>query len=274
MPSELPERLDAEENLWFPGQTAELVASFVARHEYERPLFERYGTARWLAGSPTSAQPVGETVQIGSHQALIEYLPVDTQRLYDGLDYASADNLNCRAELESSFALLNRLPSLADSIGRVVKAVHPLQAPRNHDVSHSTPELPFSVFVSIPGGDELDSTARLAESLIHEAMHLQLTLVDLVEPLAQNDAVTGYSPWKEEDRPVTGLLHGVYVFAVIDQAFSTLAETDEALGLYYKKRRGSIQDEVATLPRDIDGLSPLGFSLWCRCLNAIADRRS
>lgn len=268
--SGLHERLDAEDQLWFPGLTAELVTGFEERHQCKRQLLGRYGTERWLAGEQDGSHPVGETVQIGSHEALLEYLPIEIQSVYEGLDYGPAGNPHYLSELESSCALLNRLPSLADSIGRVVKAVHPLRAPRDHDVSYSTPELPFSVFVSIPTHDELDSRARLAESLIHEAMHLQLTLIDLVEPLARDDAVTGYSPWKDEDRPITGLLHGLYVFAVIDQAFSTLAATDEALEPYYKKRRRSIKDEIANLPREIDGLSRLGDSLWRRCLAEVA----
>lgn len=47
-----------------------------------------------------------------------------------------------------------------------------------YDVSHSTPVLPLSIFVSVPGADERHAELRLAESIIHEAMHLQLTFIE------------------------------------------------------------------------------------------------
>jgi HEXXH motif-containing protein len=159
---------------------------------------------------------------------------------------------------------------MAESIGSVVKSIHPMQSLRDHDVSHSTPELPFSIFVSIPEKDERDASLRVAESLIHEAMHLQLTLVDSIEPLVVDDRARGYSPWKDEVRPVIGLLHGLYVFAVIHQALGILAGVHGEWGQYCRKRIGAIECEIASLSEVPEGLSRLGIYLWRRCLESIA----
>ena len=55
---------------------------------------------------------------------------------------------------------------------------------------------------------------RLAESLVHEALHLQLSLVESVEKLVTDvpDEKPVVSPWKGDGRTVRGLLHAVYVF--------------------------------------------------------------
>ena len=72
-------------------------------------------------------------------------------------------------------------------------------------------------------------------------MHLQLTLLDTVEPLVGTSGTCGYSPWKQEIRPVEGLLHGIYVFAVIHQTLGVLADLQPASQPYCVKRRNAIQ---------------------------------
>jgi HEXXH motif-containing protein len=109
----------------------------------------------------------------------------------------------------------------------------------------------------------------VAESLIHESMHLQLTLVDSIEPLAVDDRANGYSPWKEELRPVTGLLQGLYVFAVIHQALRILMGVRDDCRPYCRKRSSAIEAEIASLPEKPDGLSEMGMGLWRRCREAL-----
>ena len=59
--------------------------------------------------------------------------------------------------------------------------------------------------------------------LIHETMHLQLSLVERVVPLVRADHSNRltYSPWKSEHRPAGGILHALYVFRVIERFWST-----------------------------------------------------
>ncbi|MDT3399614.1 HEXXH motif-containing putative peptide modification protein [Streptomyces sp. B1866] len=262
--------LGGEDLLWFPGLTAELVAEFISRNQVEPSLVEQYGTSRWLAGNARPPVPDGGDIRVGPHVAKIEYLSRETAAGFEGLHFADSRDPQIRGRIQAAADVLTHVPNMTESIGSVVKAIHPLQAPRDHDVSHSTPELPFSIFVSIPEKDERDASLRVAESIIHESMHLQLTLVDSIEPLAVDDRASGYSPWKDEVRPVTGLLHGLYVFAVIHQALGILTDVRGEWCQYCRKRSSAIEHEIASLSEVPEGLSKMGINLWRRCLESIA----
>lgn len=258
-------RVLKQDQLWFPGLSADLVADYVLRNQMAASLIEGYGTARWLAGNTEAPAPDGGDISFGPHVAKIEYLSSETAARFEGLHFADSRNPQSSSRIQAAAEVLIHVPNMSEGIGSLVKSIHPLQAQRDHDVSHSTPELPFSIFVSIPKKDERDASIRVAESLIHESMHLQLTLLDSIEPLTMDRRAGGYSPWKNEIRPITGLLHGLYVFAVIHQALGVLAgEQDEWLQ-YCRKRRSAIEDEVASLLEAPEGLSTTGMDLWRRC---------
>lgn len=263
-------RLSKEDLLWFPSLTAELVADFMSSNRVEPSLVEQYGTSRWLAGNARLPAPDGGEIRFGSHVAKIEYLSSETAAEFEGLHFSAGRDPHTRERIQAAADVLTHIPSMAESVGSVVKTLHPIQSLRDHDVSHSTPELPFSIFVSIPEKDERDALLRMAESIIHESMHLQLTLIDSIEPLAVDDRSSGYSPWKGEDRPVTGLLHGLYVFAVIHRALGILTGVRGEWHQYCRKRCTAIEREVATLPEAPEGLSKVGIDLWRRCLEGIA----
>jgi hypothetical protein len=248
----------------------ELIADFIPSNPVERSLIDRYGTSRWLAGSTEQPMPDGGDIRIGSHVAKIEYLSRETAEGFEGLHLADNYDPQIREQIQAAADLLLHVPSLAESIGSVTKSIHPLQALRDHDVSHSTPELPFSVFVSVPEKDGRDASLRVAESLIHESMHLQLTLADSIEPLTSDNRAIGYSPWKEEVRPVTGVLHGLYVFAVIHQALGILMSVSQEWHPYCCKRSSAIEVEISSLPEKLAGLSEFGMDLWRRCRESIA----
>ena len=63
---------------------------------------------------------------------------------------------------------------------------------------------------------------RVAESLVHEAMHLQLTLIEQATPLVHPSDESYFSPWKGTHRSPQGVLHALYVFRVIDQCLERL----------------------------------------------------
>jgi HEXXH motif-containing protein len=55
-----------------------------------------------------------------------------------------------------------------------------------------------------------------AASLVHEFQHskfgILLTLVDLLDPAADNDTPRLYAPWRDDPRPPVGVLHGLFSF--------------------------------------------------------------
>jgi hypothetical protein len=261
-----------ESRLWCPGLAEYLVANFMSRVQGGRILIDHYGTQRWLTRDTSASILDGGVVRLGRYFSTIEQLPKSTTACFSDLIFADNQCSQTTAHLQAAAGVLDCVETLADTVGCLVRSIHLLQAPKDHDVSHSSPQLPFSIFVSIPEPIERDANLRVAESLIHESMHLQLSLIGIIEPLVNTPDAGGYSPWKREFRPVEGLLHGLYVFAVIHQALGFIAESQPASQRYCIKRRNEIQSEVAILPEQPDGLSATGNTLWQRSRQHVLGR--
>jgi HEXXH motif-containing protein len=259
----LPEYVN-DSRLWFPGLAQYLMTDLVSRDQGRRGLVDHYGTQRWLTGDANASIVGMGTVRLGRHLSIIEQLPVSTIDSFSNLTFADDKGSHACAQIQEAAEVLDSVNTLADTVGCLARSIHLLRASIDHDISHSSPHLPFSVFVSIPEPTERDASLRVAESLIHESMHLQLTLLDTIEPLVDASGTCGYSPWKQEIRPVEGLLHGIYVFAVIHQTLGVLADLQPASQAYCVKRRNAIQAEVGILPAELDGLSATGDALWQR----------
>ena len=77
------------------------------------------------------------------------------------------------------------------------------------------------------------------------------------------------SPWQRRERPIAGLLHGLYVFAVISQFIAMLGRDMPDSGSYIGARHRQILAEVASLPPCPASLSPAGRSLWLRAIDVV-----
>lgn len=128
------------------------------------------------------------------------------------------------AKVLSALAMLRHIAPVYDFILKIVKSIQLIKAEYSEtDVSYSHPEIPFSIFFSICEEVSIISDLRVAESILHEAMHLKLTLIenhiDLIQPDSKE---TFYSPWREEERPLRGVLHGIFVFKAIKDFYNLL----------------------------------------------------
>ena len=271
---------------WQPGLAKALVATFAQAHATYRAA--DYGSAVWLGldnaagqqGDTAAALNVGAaaTQQTSSIAALnavaaanaltapipglpharFEILRGRARERYAALGLSLTKDLpseSAMALFGDAFDLLAAGPGLRGAVQALVQRVHPL-VPRGpgYDSSHSDPELPFSIFVSIPDGEPA-AALRLAESILHEAMHLQLSLVEAREPLVRQPqpgerTATGYSPWQDTERPIGGLVHGLFVFRVIFDWLGALSANyphDRDLANYAARRRSEIGQEVESL---------------------------
>lgn len=119
------------------------------------------------------------------------------------------------------------------------------------DTSYSHPAIPFSIFISCSAQPSDYQEIRLLEAILHEAMHLQLSLIEryipLIEPTGESDL--HYSPWRDEARPARGVLHGLFVFRAIYEFFSILNACPQStsIKLYANRRLERISHEIGSL---------------------------
>ena len=211
-----------------------------------------YGTHRWLEKAPTVDRTHFARLDLGnSFECIIESLPSSSRAPYQeaGLVFTECFCAETDVDvLRSALSLIASVPSLHSTVAEYLRSLHILESPGfDYDVSHSDPGVPFSIFASVPLY-ERKGGLRLAESIIHECMHLQLTITEEVLPLVGAPEVRLFSPWRQTLRPVTGVLHGFYVFAVVHEFYRVLSRTgsltsDESA--FISKRRQQIIEEVA-----------------------------
>lgn len=115
-----------------------------------------------------------------------------------------------------------------------------------------------------------DDAAQLAATLVHEFQHIKLGSLMRLRPLNVSDPANGsgelfYAPWRDDPRPLGGLLQGIYAFAGVarfwrthrhsaDPAQASLAHFEFALW------RTQVWSTV-NLVRTNERLTPLGRSL-------------
>jgi uncharacterized protein len=63
----------------------------------------------------------------------------------------------------------------------------------------------------------------LADSLIHEHRHQKLYLIQREVKLFEVDAPLVRSPWREDPRPPSGLLHAIFVFVCLYEYWKYLS---------------------------------------------------
>jgi len=126
-------------------------------------------------------------------------------------------------QLKNAFNFIMQDADCAECIFPLVKCIQLLRQPEpEFDVSYSHPKIPFTIFVSIGDSVGENEVIRLSESIIHEAMHLKLTLIENLLPLVSDNTKVYYSPWREENRPIKGVLHGAFVFRAIYDFYESI----------------------------------------------------
>jgi HEXXH motif-containing protein len=216
--------------IWLPSALRssgerELLAS----HDLTR---ENYSTQRFLSNSCDHNGAIFKALAVAAGNLFLCESPTPDLVRYcvgHGLELAdTADADRAIERLEAALlTVIEPFPFLWSAVSELVWRCHVILPPDDyHDVSFSDPAIPFSIFVSAPVRNDRSSVLRVAENLIHETMHLQLTLFECVSPLV--DAASSwsmYSPWKQQNRSTQGILHGLYVFCVLRWMWRRVSET-------------------------------------------------
>jgi len=112
--------------------------------------------------------------------------------------------------LRETWQLLTRHhPDIAEEFASAVRVFVPLSLPpEGSHTSSSSAETFGAVALSEP-----PDAQTLAVTLAHEVQHLKLSAVlNIVELMRPDDGLRFYAPWRDDPRPVSGLLQGAYAF--------------------------------------------------------------
>lgn len=143
-------------------------------------------------------------------------------------------------------------PALAAELRMACRAIQFVRDPLAHSekiVSFSDNSVPGALYVSVWQGDRLIDAYDLADSLVHEHRHQKLYLLERIAPTVAATDIAVVSPWREDLRPPSGLLHAVFVFVELrrfwahvrdhgptrlhNRAVNQLQDTDEHLALAF-----------------------------------------
>ncbi len=165
-----------------------------------------------------------------------------------GVDALTA--VDAQNKLIAALELLGQADEPLKTVARLVNSIQVLSSDDEEiDVSFSHPELFSTIFVSVCKDRTPVSSIRVAESILHESMHLKLTLIEHFVPFVKPDTGNRYfSPWREEPRPARGVLHGLFVFRAIFDFFGTLnGQTSTSVKGHLDFRREQIIHEFSQL---------------------------
>jgi HEXXH motif-containing protein len=126
----------------------------------------------------------------------------------------------------AAWALLERdHPALAREVAEIVTVIVPLARPPHGLVSSSSPETFGAIALSEP-----TDACTLASTLAHEVQHVKLSaLLDLVQLTRPDDGRRFYAPWREDPRPVSGLLQGAYAYVGVSGFWRRQRELSDRL---------------------------------------------
>ena len=149
----------------------------------------------------------------------------------------------------TALEVFQKIEPIQSFISKIVKSVQLIKAEYSDtDTSYSHPEIPFSIFFSVCDETSIVSDLRVAESILHEAMHLKLTLIENIVPLIIPNARGVYfSPWRDEPRPARGVLHGLFVFKALLDFFEHIIKTNMSEKKYIQLRINQIKKDLFQL---------------------------
>ncbi|MCK2214324.1 FxsB family radical SAM/SPASM domain protein [Actinomadura sp. ATCC 31491] len=125
---------------------------------------------------------------------------------------SAADLHRWESTLQPAWEILaDRHPQVAEEIAAVVTVLTPLAEPA-HGTASATSKLAFG---NIGISTQPDPHA-FAVTLAHESQHAKLSgLLDLIPLTQPDDGSRYYAPWRDDPRPLGGLLHGAYAHLAI-----------------------------------------------------------
>lgn len=197
---------------------------------------DSYSTGRLLSGSPRTPREMSGRILLTTGESMFFEQPNARITDYCRSRGLSLDRSAVFADVEEKAGLaLNQIlpmvPTLLQAVSQLSWNCHVILAEcDNYDTSYSDPDIPFTIFVSVPHAIARKTYLRIAENIVHETMHLQLTLFERVCPLVDTTIKWSlFSPWKQSERETQGILHGLYVFYSLKWMWHQIGKRSEEI---------------------------------------------
>ncbi|HCR1326666.1 FxsB family radical SAM/SPASM domain protein [Pseudomonas aeruginosa] len=161
-------------------------------------------------------------------------------------------------------------PALLDELMLTCSAVQFITDTSAHPdkiVSFSDNSVPGALYVSIVQGDAFIDPYDLADSLIHEYRHQKLYLLERRIDLIAPTATKVVSPWREDLRPPTGLLHAIFVFVELRRFWLYAAEHGPAR--IYQRAVNQVADTDTHLQQAFETIKSCPLTPWGEQLVAV-----
>lgn len=116
-----------------------------------------------------------------------------------------------------------------------------------------------------------EDPATLAAALVHEFQHVRLGgLLQLLSLHSEDRTERLYAPWRDDPRPIGGVIHGVYAFFAVTEFYRALSRSrpdDELAAFEFAHWRHQVERTLEAIRED-DELTEAGR----RFLDHVADR--
>lgn len=245
---------NADRSPWFPGLGQRLAEKkWVVLEKQTRLNRENYSTEACLTGK--NILGLSPLVHVLQNQIPVFPVPLelalnDSKKNIDTYRLNELQSLPVLGCIDDAFEWLKIESSIIDTIRALVRNIHLLKlVDDEYDVSYSLPNIPFSIFVSVPSQRIDNDSLRVAEAILHETMHLQLTLIEEEMPLVNQSNQKYFSPWKNEYRDARGIIHALYVFRTIRELITKILRTDinQSNQKFLIKRKEEIESQLFSL---------------------------
>lgn len=186
--------------------TAEGAAVFTAGERVEVPRDPSASGPGWRPLPQVTAEASEMTIRLLIDDLDPFRMPASTNT---AARLTAADIDWWRESLRETWALLVRHhPAAAEEIAATIRVLTPFTSMPNSQVGASSRETFGTVALSAP-----PDAMSFALTLCHEVQHAKLAaVIDIVTLTRPDDGRRWYAPWRDDPRPIGGLLQGSYAF--------------------------------------------------------------
>ena len=182
------------------------------------------------------AQPRGDSdLRVGDFDPWLR-IPFGTAIRFEDKEVTAT----ARHLVDKALSIINTWrPDLNQEMCRASRSIQFVRDPLAHPakiVSFSDNSVPGALFVSVVQENGFIDPYDLADSLLHEHRHQKLYLIEKYYPMVEPTSMLVPSPWREDLRPPSGLLHAVFVFVELYRYWLFVQEQ----GPFYLQNRASI----------------------------------